>query len=219
MKPNNAPSLTKEHRALVAQHELMLRGIKVVLVGAGLIIVLCLAWPQVVSLVSKGFIPSRESGSLISQPIHNTAVNTNFFGTDSKGLPFSVHASRVEKLNDEVIKMTMPQGVQRTADGHEIRWSGQNGEMKSQNRLMTLQGDAQLSYDHGYKLCADMVAINYDNSAGEGHGNIILTSDSTRVQSDSFEISDNYENIRFYGGRVKTQLTPLDNKSNRGKEK
>jgi hypothetical protein len=148
--------------------------------------------------------------SAVKNPLQSSAENPRFYGIDAKKQPYVVQAKYAVQLQDKTLDLEQV-FAQYTLQGNEmVSVIGNKANLNSEANIVNMKGDIVILYDDLYSLNAQNAELNYKDGEASGNSDVILNSKLGKVEAANFEIKDNYSDIKFFGGRVKTTLYPKE---------
>lgn len=167
----------------------------------------------------------QKSGTVINSKSHlevdsvslgidqNVAENPRFYSVDKDNRPYNIEAKTGVQQGSGVVLLEEVFAQYHMEDNQLLSLVGDNAEMNSETNTVDLDGHVTIAMDDKYFLTAQKTKLLYKDSTAEGEGNVELSSKFGKVSSERFETKDAYDQIRFYGGRVKTIIYPERAKS------
>jgi hypothetical protein len=144
------------------------------------------------------------------EPLQSSAENPRFYGVDAKKQPYVVQAKYAIQLQDKTLDLDQV-FAHYTLQGEEmVSVMGSKANLNSDANIVNIKGDVVILYDDLYSLNAQNAELNYKDGEASGNSDVILTSKLGKVEAANFEIKENYSDIKFFGGRVKTTLYPRE---------
>jgi hypothetical protein len=140
-------------------------------------------------------------------------LKPKFYGVNKDNNPYSINASEGVQLKENTFALKNVYGDFTNYQDY-ISMIGKKAKITTDNHMIYLEGDINISYDDQYILSSDFAKIDYKNNAASGHGKVSLESNIGNINADKFEVMDNYTEIKFYGDRVKTILNMATSSTN-----
>lgn len=184
------------------------------LVKVGILVVVGIIASTIVGFIIKGYFFSHHEGDkkprkvLISQIVQNVAEGTRIYGQDKNKQPFDIQAQEVVQKTDNKIEVLNINANHLTKDAKKISASSGSATVDQSTNSVVMDGNVKIVFDNQYHLSAQKAAIDYNNAIIDGNTKVILETKFGRIESDKFEVKDDYNLIKFYGNRVKTTLYP-----------
>jgi lipopolysaccharide export system protein LptC len=188
----------------------MIRLIKIGFFAALLTILIAVLIPLVTKSSNNN--NSRSNTSSVNTDMmdimQNTAENPRFYGVDSHNQPYSIQAQSAVQLVDKKLELNQVFANYTLKDNKLISIVGDKAKLDSEGSIVNIDGNIVIMYEDLYALNAQKAELNYKDGLASGNSKVELISKFGKVESNNFEVKENYSDIRFFGNRVKTTLYP-----------
>ncbi len=198
-------------RTSIKNYRLTVRLVKAVFFIALLAVLAAIFTPLLTKTSHSNGSNKRKPASITTTSIvQNTAENPRFYGLDSHNQPYSIQAKSAVQLLDKKLELTQVFASYTSKDNKLISVVGDMAHLDSENNLVNIDGNVVIIYDDLYSLNAQNAELNYKDGFASGNSNVELISKFGKVESNNFEIKENYTDIKFFGNRVKTTIYPKE---------
>ena len=155
---------------------------------------------------SDAAIDKKSKKTLVSNIIQNVAKGIRLYGQDKKNQPFSIFAVEVFQKSDNKVNMRSIYAKYLLNDLKTVAIKADTALVDQDLKLIHISNNIAISMDDFYNLKVDQAQIDYNNSTLKGNNNVVLEAKFGKIESQSFEIKNDYQDIDFFGGKVKTTL-------------
>lgn len=155
---------------------------------------------------SDAAIDKKSKKTLVSNIIQNVAKGIRLYGQDKKNQPFSIFAVEVFQKSDNKVNMKSIYAKYLLNDLKTVAIKADTALVDQDLKLIHISNNIAISMDDFYNLKVDQAQIDYNNTTLKGNNNVVLEAKFGKIESQSFEIKNDYQDIDFFGGKVKTTL-------------
>jgi lipopolysaccharide export system protein LptC len=168
---------------------------------AGFLILLVLVLPQFMGD------DERFRVGTIAEPAKNAAtdalsmVNARYFGTDSKGQPFSVTAKGVKErpAPDKRVELTGPQADITLTSGDWLSIAAAAGLYDRTTETLELSGGVSLYQDKGYEMHTEAASIRLKEGSASSSTPVQSQGPFGQLEAQGFTLTDKGERVLFAG--------------------
>ncbi len=201
-------------RSSIRNYRLTIRFAKALFVIAFVGLLFAVIAPLLIKTYSVNPIAKKNKISVSSVDLmQNTAQNPRFYGTDAKNQSYTIQAKTAVQLGDKSLELNQVFASYILEDSKLVSIVGDKANLSESSGQVNIIGNAVIMYDDLYSLSSQTALLRYKDGLASGTSQVELISEFGKVESSDFEIKDNYNDIKFFGGRVKTTLYPKDIKN------
>lgn len=201
-------------RSSINNYRLTIRFVKAAFFVALIAVLFAIITPLLVKTYNVSGLAKKGKLSVSSVDVmQNTAQNPRFYGMDAKNQPYSIQAKTAMQLKDKSLELDQVFASYTLKDNKLVSVVGDKANLDADSNKVRLGGNIVIMYDDLYSLNAQSAELNYKEGLASGSSNVELISKLGKVESTNFEIKENYNDIKFFGGRVKTTLYPKESQN------
>lgn len=198
----------------INSYRLTIRLVKAVFFVALIAVLFAVITPLLVKTYNVSGLSKKGKLTVSSVDImQNTAQNPRFYGMDTKNQPYSIQAKAAVQLKDKSLELDQVFASYTLKDNKLVSVAGNSANLDADNSRVNINGNVVIMYDDLYSLNAQNTELNYKDGLASGDSNVELISNLGRIEATNFEIKENYNDIKFFGGRVKTTLYPKESQN------